>query len=128
MTRSMLTKLAGGLAAALFTAAAVLEIARIVAGERFPGMLLPASYVVAALFAALWLAAAAACLLRHRRLALVAVIGSLGFLPHSILEWLGNVPSGIASLVAFAVVIVLVHYAFLGSLHLARVDSDSHAV
>lgn len=120
MKRSTVSKIAGGAAAVLFTLAAVLEIARIVAGERFAGMVLPASYVLAAVFAALWIAAATACMLRRRRLAVVAIVGSLAFLPHSVLQRLSSVPRGLVSLVAFALVIVLVRLAFLGSLDLGR--------
>lgn len=126
MSRSTVSKLAGAAAAVLFGLAAVLEIARIVAGRRFPGVVLPVSYVLAALFAALWVAAATACLFRRRRLAVVAIVGSLAFLPHSVLQRLSSVPNGLVSLAAFAFVIVLVRLAFLGSLHLGGTRDARH--
>ncbi len=127
MTRSNVTRLAGSAAAVLFTLGAALEIARIFTGKRFPGIVLPASYVLAAVFAALWLAAATSCVLRRRRLAAVAVVGSLAFIPHSVLQRLHGVPNGLVSLGVFAFLIVLVRLAFLGSLNLGRVEGTGDA-
>lgn len=126
MTRATVSKVAGIAAAVLFTLAAALEIERIAGGRRFHGMVLPASYVLAALFAALWLSAATACLLRHKRIAaVVAILGTLAFLPHSVLQRLGSLPSGLLSLAAFAVVIVLVRLTFLDTLLSDRTSRSS---